>query len=63
MAVSGKLTDGKLELGVPGSDLSLYALSGKTSCSKISWNLEAARFGLNFSNRSEIWRAPPQQRC
>ena len=26
----------------------LYSLSGKTSYRKISWSLEAARFGLNF---------------
>ena len=31
--------------------------------SKISWSLEAVRFGLDFSNRSVIWQAPLQQRC
>ena len=42
-----------------GATLGLYLLSGKTSCRKFSWSIEAA----NFSNRSEIWQEPRQQRC
>ena len=41
----------------------LYSLSGKTSYRKISWSLEAAKFGFDFSDRSEIWQAPSQQGC
>ena len=41
----------------------LYSLSGRTPYCKISWSIEAVRFGLDFSNHSEIWQAPRQQRC
>ena len=41
----------------------VYSLSGRTSYRKISWSLEAARFSLDFSNRSWIWQTPGQQRC
>ena len=40
--------------------LGLYSLSGRTSYRKFLWSLEAARFGVGFSNRSEIWQAPRQ---
>ena len=38
----------------------LYTLSGKTSYREISKPRDS---GLDFSNRSEIWQAPRQQRC
>ena len=41
----------------------LFSLSGRTSYRKISWCFEAARFGLVFSNRYEIWQARRQQCC
>ena len=37
--------------------------NGRTSYRKISWSLEAERFGFIVFNRSEIWQAPWQQRC
>ena len=43
--------------------LGLYSLSGKTSYRKISWSLEAARFGFKLSNHSEIWQVPRQRCC
>ena len=33
---------------IPASNLRLYSLSGKTSYRKISWSLEAARFGFKL---------------
>ena len=39
----------------------IYSLSGRTSYRKISWNLEAARFGFKFFNGREIWQAPREQ--
>ena len=30
---------------------------------KISWSLEAARFGLTHFNRSEMWQKPQRQPC
>ena len=48
-------------------DQGFYTLSGPMSYRKISWNLEAARFGFRLSNRSEIWHAnrpqPALPRC
>ena len=35
-------------VGVSDTTLGLYSLSGKTSYRKISWSLEAARFGFNL---------------
>ena len=42
--------------------LGLYSLSGKTSCHKASWSLEALKFEFIISNRSEIWQ-PHRQQC
>ena len=41
--------------------LGLYILSAKTFYHKIIWSLEAAKFGLDFSNRSEFWQVYRQQ--
>ena len=41
----------------------LYSISGRTSCHKISRNLEAGDSCFDLSNCSEIWQAPRQQRC
>ena len=41
----------------------LHSPSGRMSYRKIWRCLEAPRFGFNFSNGSEVWQAPRQQRC
>ena len=42
---------------IPASNLRLYSLSGKTSYRKISWSLEAARFGFKlFQSQHPISR-------
>ena len=40
----------------------IYALSGRISYRNILWSLEAVTFRCRFSNISEIWQAPRQQR-
>ena len=56
-----KLGPGVKQLHPTENNLGLYLLSDKTSYRKISWSLEDSSLG--FSNRSEIWQAPRQQRC
>ena len=43
--------------------LGLYSLSGRTSPRKISLSLEAARSGVLWSYRSEIWQEFRQRCC
>ena len=40
-----------------------YSLSWRTSYRKISWSIEAARFGFSPFQSRWIWQAPWQQRC